>query len=119
MLELVDELKAVRLELGKVLNRLDTLDRHARTERKRAWWHRGVSAAIVVLVIGLGLVAWEQHRSRSESCEAIREAFDVYTDALAGFSSDGSDRTPEQQDQFDQRVVVFRAEIQTRLAACK
>lgn len=119
MIELTAELRLVRESLDLVLARLDALDRQAKTERTRAWWHRGVSLTLALLVVGLGLVAWLQWEQRAANCDAITEAFDTYTEALAGFSTAGADRGPEAQDRFDERVEVFRAEIATRLADCK
>ena len=117
--EITEALLGVRYELSRIATRLDDLDEHAATEQRRAWWHRGVSVVLVVLVIGLGVVAMRQYDQRIKNCEAIAEAFDLYTIALAGFSNEGADRDPEAQERFDERVELFRAEIQTRLADCK
>jgi hypothetical protein len=47
--------------------------------------------------------------------KTIREAFDVYTDLLAGFST--VERTPEEQAAFRARVDGFKAEMQSKLLA--
>lgn len=119
VVQLTEELAGVRRSLDLILERLTVMDRSAKKERRRAWWHRGVSVALVLIVIALGVIAWQQYRQRTANCEAITEAFDTYTEALAAFSTAGSDRNPEEQDRFDARVDVFRAEIATRLADCK
>ena len=117
--EITEALHGVRYELGRIVSRLDDLDELAKTEKRRAWWHRGVSLVLVLLVAGLSVVAWRQYDQRTRNCDAIADAFDLYTIALAGFSNEGADRTPQEQDRFDERVELFRAEIQTRLADCR
>lgn len=116
---LTDELHAVLKELRRVGDRLDQIENRARAEWRKSWWHRAVSALVLLLVLALGLVAWNQDQAVGARCNAIRQAFDTYTDALAGFSSATADRTPAEQEAFDQRVDLFRAEIQARLADCK
>ena len=115
---LTRELHEANRQLRLVLNRLDDIEDRIDTERTRAWWHRGVSLLLVLLVAALALVAVEQRRSEAENCAAITEAFDVYTEALAAFASARAERTPEEQASFDARVDVFRAEIAARLADC-
>jgi hypothetical protein len=115
---LTDELHAVLKELRRVGDRLDKIEDRARSEWRKSWWHRAVSALVLLLVLALGRVAFDQHRAVDARCAAIRDAFDTYTDALAGFSSQGAERTDAEQDSFDRRVDLFRAEIRTRLADC-
>ena len=117
--EITEALIGVRYELSRIVNRLDALDELAATEQRRAWWHRGVSLVLVLLVVGLSFVAFRQYDQRAKNCRAIAEAFDLYTVALAGFSNEGNDRPPAEQERFDERVELFRREIQTRLAACQ
>jgi hypothetical protein len=116
---LTDELHAVLKELRRVGDRLDTIENRARAEWRRSWWHRAVSAIVVLLVVGLGMVVHEQRQAVQGRCEAIRDAFDTYTDALAGFASAQADRTAVEEEAFDRRVDVFRAEIHTRLTDCR
>lgn len=113
---LTDELHAVLKELRRVGNRLDQIEHKARSEWRKSWWHRAVSALLLIVVLTLGRIAVDQSNAVVERCNAIREAFDVYTDALAGFAL--AERGPAEQESFDARVDVFRAEIQTRLADC-
>lgn len=115
---LTDELHAVLKELRRVGDRLDSIENRARSEWRRSWWHRAVSALVVLAVAGLVSLTIQQERAVQARCDSIREAFDIYTDALAGFSNAQADRTEAEQDAFDRRVEVFRAEIQTRLADC-
>ena len=115
---LTRELHEANRQLALVLGRLDGIEKRINTERTRAWWHRGVSLLLVLLVGALSLLAIEQRRSEAENCEAITSAFDAYTEALAAFASAGADRTPDEQARFDARVDVFRAEIAARLADC-
>lgn len=116
--ELTEELHAVLKELRRVGDRLDQIENRARAEWRKSWWHRGVSAIVVLLVIGLGMVVYEQRQAVEGRCDAIRSAFDTYTDALAGFSSENTDRSASEEEAFDRRVELFRAEIRTRLADC-
>jgi hypothetical protein len=116
--DLIAELHAAVFELRRVGDRLDTIEGKARSEWRWSWWHRLVSAIVVILLLGLGAVVQQQRAGVADRCDAIRDAFDTYTSALAGFSSAQADRTPEAEAAFDQRVEVFRAEIRTRLADC-
>ena len=68
---LTNELAAVRRELHRVLERLQAIDSRARTEWRRAWWHRLVSALLVVIVAA-GLLFWRQ--DRIEECERSNDA---------------------------------------------
>lgn len=115
---LTDELHAVLKELRRVGDRLEQIEHRARSEWRKSWWHRAVSALVLVLVLAVGQDAWDQRRQVTERCEAIRDAFDTYSDALAGFASVDAGRTPSEQESFDQRVELFRAEIRARLSAC-
>ena len=115
---LTDELHAVLKELRRVGDRLDQIENRAQSEWRKSWWHRAVSALVLVLVLALGRVAWAQEEAVNDRCDAIRDAFDTYTDALAGFSTASAVRSPAEQEAFDARVEVFRAEIRTRLSAC-
>jgi hypothetical protein len=116
---LTEELNAVLRELRRVGDRLELIENRARAEWRRSWWHRAVSALLVLLIVGVGVVVHEQRQAVEARCAAIRDAFDTYTDALAGFSSASADRTDTEQDAFDARVDMFRAEIRTRLADCR
>lgn len=115
---LTEELHAVLGELRRVGDRLDAIEGRAQSEWRRAWWHRAVSVALVVVVVGLGWMSLLQAQAVDDRCDAIRDAFDVYTDALAQFATQGIERPAAVQDAFDRRVDLFRAEIRTRLADC-
>lgn len=79
--------------------------------------------ALVCLAIGalLGMSATTVYASlewREERCArqaALVDAFDAYTDALVA-SSEGTDRTPAERREFDERVAAFRADLDERLA---
>jgi glucan phosphoethanolaminetransferase (alkaline phosphatase superfamily) len=115
---LTEELHAVLRELRRVGDRLDQIENRARSEWRKSWWHRAVSALLLLVVLALGQVAFTQQQAVDARCDAIRDAFDTYTDALAAFSTASAERTDAEQDSFDRRVDLFRAEIRTRLADC-
>ena len=68
---LTSELHATNRLLRDVLARLDSIEGRAKTEWRRAWWHRLVSALLVVIVAA-GLLFWRHDRIRE--CEMANEA---------------------------------------------
>lgn len=115
---LTEELHAVLVELRRIGRRLDAIEERAKSEWRRSWWHRAVSVLVLAIVLVLGRVAWLQMEAVDARCEAIRDSFDVYTDALASFVADDVERGGVELDTFDRRVAAFRAEIRARLADC-
>lgn len=68
---LTSELHATNRLLRDVLARLDSIEGRAKTEWRRAWWHRLVSLLLVALGVA-GLLFWRHDRIRE--CEMSNEA---------------------------------------------
>lgn len=99
-----------------------TRDQIAAVERVDRRSRRTVGALAAFALVGALASAGVWTRSAVITCQngngsrvAVREAFDEYTEALAA-APPVNPRTPEEQARRDAALVVFRADIERRLA---
>lgn len=115
VIELTKELRSVRISLGAVLTRLDTLDRMAKKERRRSMWHRlgsGLVFIVVVVVVVLGYREYqEQARLERRRCETVNETRTNTRHAIVqsvhelGRNSSNPERVLELADRLDRRLA--------------
>ena len=105
MRALTEELHAVNVMLGLVVDRLDASDRRASRHRLGSW------LLAVALLVTLGLGAFFVVDGRNEDrriCQAVRGSAEALI-AVTERPSDGEPRTPEQQERRDRLVAEYRA----------
>lgn len=128
--------------MGSLIERLDVVG--AANEEIGAWRKRATvvfTAAVFLLVVGGIASSWalweatttaddaiedfaaaEAERAetaRLENCARIRDAFDLYTQALIASAAEPEvPRSPEEQEAFDARVADFETEVRETLGTC-
>lgn len=104
---LTEELHAVNLMLGRVVERLDKADRQHRRHRI------GTVLLALTLAATIGLGAFFVVDASNEDrriCQAVRGSAEALI-AVTERPSDGEPRTPGEQERRDQLVAEYRAMI--------
>jgi hypothetical protein len=111
---LTDEVRAVNGQLRIVAQRLEDAEKRASRQSSHTRW---LAAALALSVVLNGAFFVYAMNERDRMCAAMRDGFDVYTDALVA-TGDRAERTEAEQAERDEQERSFRADVERRLAAC-